>query len=79
MKLISQSLARVLTLHGQYVLECLLLAAKDLYLFFVLIEVLVERAARLSEVAQLALKVCRVVISLHLADCGLCCNKSSVN
>ena len=65
-QLVGEGLPRVLALHGQHVLEGLLLAAKDLDLFFVRGEVLVQLAASLGQVGELALEMGRVLRSLHL-------------
>lgn len=61
MQLVCEGLARVLALHSENVLEGLLLAAQNLDLLLVSVEVLMELATSLCEVAQLALEVCRVL------------------
>ena len=66
MQLISECLARIVLLHGQYALECLLLAAEDLHLFLVCVEVLLKPAYRIVQIIQLSLQVRCVVRSLTL-------------
>ena len=72
MELVGQSLASVLALHGEDVLECFLLTAEDLHLFLMNVQILMERAARLGQAGELALKVRRVLAALHLAHGSLC-------
>ena len=54
-KLVSESLASVLLLHCQYALECLLLAAEDLSLFLVSVQLLLQPTNSIIQVIQLAL------------------------
>ena len=70
-ELIGQSLARVLALHGQDVFEGLLLAAQDLHLLFVSIQVLMKLAARFRQTLKFALQMGGVFWTLHLAGCCL--------
>ena len=73
-KLICQRLTSVLALHGQDVLESLLLAAKDLNLLLVLVKVLMQLTASVCQTGELALQMSSVFISsaLHLAYGSLC-------
>ena len=70
-ELICESFASILTLHGQDILKGFLLAAQDLHFLLVSGKVLVELAAGLSQVCQLALKMSSVLRALRLADSGL--------
>ena len=74
MELVGESLTGVLALHGENVLKSLLLAAQDLNLLLMSVEVLVERAAGLGQVCQLTLEMSSVLRTLHLACCGLAYN-----
>ena len=74
MELVGESLTSVLALHGENVLKSLLLAAQDLNLLLMSVEVLVERAAGLGQVCQLTLEMSSVLRTLHLACCGLAYN-----
>lgn len=60
-KLIGESLASVLLLHGQHALQCLLLTAQDLGLFLVSIELFLKGSDGVIQVVQLALEVSGVV------------------
>jgi hypothetical protein len=60
-KLVGQSLARILLLHGQDALKSLFLTAKDLSLLLVSVELLLKGSYGVIQVVQLALKVSGVV------------------
>ena len=65
-KLILECLTGVLALHGQHILESLLLRPQDLHLLLMSVQLLVEGAAQLHQVVQLALKVrCVIRAALH--------------
>ena len=70
-KLIGEGFASILTLHSQDILESFLLATQDLHFLLVSGKVLVELAAGLSQVCQLALKMSSVLRALRLANSGL--------
>ncbi len=60
-QLVGQGLAGVLLLHGKNGLERFLLAAEDLHLLLVSVQVLLQSADRVVQVVQLALQVRGVV------------------
>ncbi len=60
-KLIGESLAGVLLLHGQHALQGLLLTAQDLGLLLVSIELLLKGSDGIIQVVQLALEVSGVI------------------
>ena len=67
MQLIGQSLPGVLALHSKNILKSLLLTAQDLDLLLVCGEVLVQLAASLRQIRELAFEVGCVLRTLHLA------------
>ncbi len=60
-ELVGKSLPSVLLFHGQHTLEGLLLAAENLGLLFVSVEMLLKRSNGVIQVVELSLKVCGVV------------------
>ena len=67
MQLIGQSLSGVLALHSKNILKSLLLTAQGLDLLLVCGEVLVQLAASLRQIRELAFEVGCVLRTLHLA------------
>jgi hypothetical protein len=60
-ELVGESLAGVLLFHGQHTLEGLLLTAKDLGLFLVSVELLLQSPDGVIQVIELSLEVSGVV------------------